>query len=84
MAAPPPRQARGTQLSITVISVHSHQEAIDTRKSRTPALFIIRNAVADELAGVAANSVRVKADARARLHRTERMAYLVRMRILLS
>eukprot|EP00959_Pyramimonas_sp_CCMP1952_P016416 348182-Pyramimonas_sp.AAC.1 len=53
-------------------------------QSRTPVPFIIGNAVADELAGVAASSVRVKADARARLYRTERMAYLVRMRSLLS
>eukprot|EP00959_Pyramimonas_sp_CCMP1952_P428668 8978451-Pyramimonas_sp.AAC.1 len=51
---------------------------------RTPVPFILGNAVADELAGVAASTVRVQDDVRARVYRTERMAYLVRMRILLS
>ena len=71
-------------LAITVVFVHSHQEAIDMCDGRTPAPFILGNAVADELAGIAAKQVRVAADVRARVYKTERMAHCVRMRILLS
>eukprot|EP00959_Pyramimonas_sp_CCMP1952_P335629 7027854-Pyramimonas_sp.AAC.1 len=53
-------KARGSQLSITVFFVHSHQEATDMCNSRTPVPLILGNAVADELAVAAAGTVRVK------------------------
>ena len=50
---------------------------------RDPDAAYIMYSVADELAGIAAASVRVEATVHARKYQTERMAYLERIRIML-